>query len=93
VRQPGDGDGLVAEAGDERLVGGEVLVEDLHRDGAPQHLVGAQPDLRHPAGRQQLVEPVARAQKRAGGDAGGLRRAGRGRRHCHGASTVVNGGP
>ena len=93
VRQAGDGDGLVAEAGDERLVGREVLVQDLDRDGAPQHLVGAEPHLRHAAGRQQLVEPVARAQKRAGGDAGGLRRAGRGRRHCHGGPTVVNGCP
>ena len=49
MRQAGDGDRLVAEPGHERLVVGEVLVEDLHGDGAPQHLVGAQPHLCHAA--------------------------------------------
>jgi hypothetical protein len=89
VRQAGDGDGLVAEPGDEGLVGGQVLVQDLDGDGAAQHLVGAQPHLGHATRGQQVVEAVARAEKRAGCDTGGLGRAGGGRRHCHGPHTVA----
>ena len=52
VGEPGRGDRLLAEAGDEGGVGGEVRVEDLHRHLAAQHLVGALPHLGHAARRR-----------------------------------------
>jgi hypothetical protein len=70
VRQPCYRDGLLPEARDERLVGGEVRMEDLDRDGSPEDLVGAAPDRRHPARRELGVEPVASGQHQARGHAG-----------------------
>ena len=59
VVDAGDGDRLAAEAVDEHVVGGQIGVEQLDRDLAVEHLVGAQPDLRHPADREAPVEAVA----------------------------------
>ena len=41
------------------VVGGEVRVEQLHRDLAVEHLVGAEPHLRHAADGDATIEPVA----------------------------------
>ena len=50
---------LAAEAGDEALVVGEVLGEDLHRDGALEDPVGRLVDVRHPARAEPLRRFVA----------------------------------
>ena len=50
---------LAPEAGDEALVVGEVLGEDLHRDGALEDQVGRLVDVRHPAGAEPLAGLVA----------------------------------
>ena len=58
VSEAGGGDRLLAEAGDEAAVGGQVRVEQLHGDLAPQDLVGPAPHLGHPARGDELFEPV-----------------------------------
>ena len=50
---------LAAEAGDEALVVGEVLGEDLHRDGPLEDQVGRLVDVRHAAGAEPLARLVA----------------------------------
>jgi len=50
---------LAAEAGDEALVVGEVLGEDLHRDRPLEDQVGCLVDVRHPARAQSLGRFVA----------------------------------
>jgi hypothetical protein len=58
VRQPGGRDCFGAEAGEERLVRREVRMEDLDRHLAGEDLVRRLPHLRHPTGRDQVIEPV-----------------------------------
>ena len=65
VGEPGGGDRLLPEPGDEAAVGGQVRVEQLHRHLAAQDLVGAPPHLGHAARGEQLLEPVAAGQQPA----------------------------
>src|SRR6202012_1203046 len=53
------GQRLAAEAGDEALVVGEVLGEDLHRDLTLEDPVGRLVDVRHPAGAEPFTGFVA----------------------------------
>jgi hypothetical protein len=71
VGQAGGGQGLAAEARDERVVGREVRVQQLdgHRPG--QHLVGRLPDGGHAPGRDALAEAVAPAEQPARFQGGG----------------------
>ena len=59
VDQLRDGQRLAAEAGDEALVVGEVLGEDLDRDRALEDQVGGLVDARHPAGAEPVADLVA----------------------------------
>ena len=59
VDQLRDGERLATEAGDEAVVVGEVLGEDLHRDGALEDAVGRFVDVRHPARAEALAGFVA----------------------------------
>jgi hypothetical protein len=59
VDQLRDGERLAAEAGDEALVVGEVLGEDLHRDRALEDAVRGPVDGRHPARAEPVVQFVA----------------------------------
>ena len=65
VGEPGGGDRLLPEAGDEAAVGRQVRVEQLHRHLAAQDLVGAPPHLGHPARGDELLEPVPAAEQPA----------------------------
>ena len=67
VDQLRDGERLAAEAGDELLVVGEVLGQDLHRDRALEHLVDRPVDARHPARAEAVAELVAAGDHGAGG--------------------------
>ena len=62
VVDAGDGDGLAAHPVDEGVVGGEVRVEQLHRDLAVEDLVSPEPHLGHAADGDATVEPVAAGQ-------------------------------
>ena len=89
VGEAGGGDRLLAEPGDEAVVGGEVGVEQLHRDLAAQDLVGAAPHLGHAAGRDE---------RRRGGSGPPssrpvLRDARRGRRRAVGGGSGGRHGP
>ena len=59
VDQLRDRERLAAEAGDELVVVGEVLGEDLDRDGALEHPVGGPVDGRHAARAEPVAELVA----------------------------------
>ncbi len=59
VDELGDRERLAAEAGDELLVVGEVLGEDLDGDGALEDPVGRPVDRRHPAPAEPVAELVA----------------------------------
>ncbi len=65
--QPRRGQRLAAEAGDEGLVVGEVLGQQLDRDRALEHGVGREEDRRHAARAEARLDPVA-----AGDLSGGL---------------------
>ena len=88
VREPGGGHGLGAEALDERVVGGQVLVEQLHGHPPGERLVGGLPDLGHAARRDGSVQPIPADEESAGqrvldGSRGG------GVRRSHGLVTLV----
>ena len=59
VLEPGGGERLAAEAGDEGLVLGQVLGQQLDRHRPLEHLVGGQEDGGHAAGAEAALEPVA----------------------------------
>ena len=59
-----DRERLAAEAGDELLVVGEVLGEDLDRDGPLEDPVGRPVDGRHAAGAEPVAELVAVGDRR-----------------------------
>ena len=59
VHQLRGGQRLAPEAGDEAVVLGEVLGQQLHRDLALEHAVQRAVHRRHAAGAEALVEPVA----------------------------------
>ena len=59
VDQFRDGERLAPEAGDEPLVVGEVLGEDLDRDGALEDPVGCPMHGRHPARAEAPVDLIA----------------------------------
>ena len=50
---------LPPEAGDESIVVGEVLGEDLHRHGALEDQVGGAVDVRHPPRSEPVEDLVA----------------------------------
>ena len=82
MREPGRGHRLAAEPLDERLVGGEVRMQQLHRHLAGEGLVRGLPHLRHAAGGDEAVEAVPardqstgeRIERRAVSHGGGKRR-------------------
>ena len=57
--KPRGGERLAAEAGDEGLVLGEVLGQQLHGHAALEHAVERQEDGRHAARAEPSLEPVA----------------------------------
>ena len=59
VDELGDGERLAAEAGDELLVVGEVLGEDLDGDGPLEHAIDGPVDGRHAAAAEAVAELVA----------------------------------
>ena len=58
MREPGRGHRLAPEPLDERVVGGEMRMQQLHRHLAGEGLVSGLPDLRHAAGGDEAVEAV-----------------------------------
>ena len=88
VVQAGRGDGLGPEPGDEGVVAGQVGVEDLDRDVAPEHLVRGLPDLGHAAAGDAVLEPVAAADQLAREERARCRGTGQ-RRFGHGPQTVA----
>ena len=78
VGQPGDGDGLAAEALGDDGVGGQARLEPLEGDLAVERDVGGQPHLGHPALRQSPLEPVAPGEHDGLGAAGRARARGGG---------------
>ena len=59
VDEPRDGQRLAAEASDELVVVGEMLGQDLHRDGPLEHAVGRSVDGGHAARAEPVAELVA----------------------------------
>ncbi len=60
--------GLVAEPRDEAGIVGQVTVQDLDRHPPVQRQVEGAPDLRHPAGGQEIMEFVAVGEPSTGRD-------------------------
>ena len=56
VLKAGGGQGLAPEAGDERLVVGQVLGEELDRDLALEHVIAGEEDGGHATGAQAALE-------------------------------------
>jgi len=78
VVQPGDGDGLAAEALGDHGVCRERRLEELDGDGARQQGVGGQPHLGHASLREASLQPVALGehrwwQRRGAGGSGHVR--------------------
>ena len=66
MREPGRGDGLVAEADAGAVVGREVGAEDLDRHPAREHRVVGDPHGGHAAAGERRHESVAAAEHGAG---------------------------
>ena len=65
VGEAGGGDGFASESADERLVSGEVGVQDLGRDPTVEELIAGVPHGGHAAGRDGAVQSVAAGERPA----------------------------
>ena len=68
--EPGDGDGLAAEALGDDGIGRQARLQPLEGDAAVEREIGGQPHLGHPALGESTLEPVAAGEHDAVGHPG-----------------------